>query len=289
MRRRIGGELKKMRDAAGKKIEDAAQALDCSTAKISRLENGKGVPRWRDVRDLIHYYEAGEREDLLNLVETARVSEVDWFDSFQDVTQDESFARYLDLDSSGQFVYLERDAGSIQTYEAALIPGLVQTDEYAEAVCSIIYPQQSDKQRLRFVEFRLARQKALLGQENRPVLSVVLSEAAILRRIGGPKVMLGQLEALLRDLDDRLSAVDFRVIPLAENVRGAFAGAFTIMRFADPLEEDVVHLEGLDDTHYLRGDPAVPRYEAFFAELQGASLSRADSIARITEVVAKLR
>jgi hypothetical protein len=95
-RRRLGTELPTLREAARKKIEDAADALECSTAKISRLESGKGVPRARNVRDLILLYGPKAKRDqdhLLELAEDGRRQ--DWWNDYGDVVQGEMFADHL--------------------------------------------------------------------------------------------------------------------------------------------------------------------------------------------------
>ena len=276
-RRRLGVELRALREAAGKRIEDAAQALDCSTAKISRLETGKGVPFPRDVRDLIQIYgaEAQKRRDyLLDLVSDGRAQ--DWFSTYRDVLQGEMFADHLQ-----RFVELERDAAVIKIFEADLIPGQLQTEEYIDAVCSIVAPERSEKERARFVEFRRERQDALLRQAHPPEMSVILSELAIIRQVGGPGVMRRQLEALVADLDEdtgRLRAVDLRLTPISAGVRGALGGPFIIMKYNDPGDQDIVYLEGREGATYLESDGDVTRYEELFSGLERDSHSRSESI-----------
>jgi transcriptional regulator with XRE-family HTH domain len=283
-RRRLGAELRSLREAAGKRIEDAALALDCSTAKISRLENGKGVPFLRDVRDLIEMYgpEAqAKRDDLFELVAEGRAQ--DWFSNFRDVLQSEMSAEHL-----RQFFELERDASVIKGFEADLIPGLLQTEEYIDAVCSIVFPERSEKERARFVQFRRERQKSLLRQEQPPELNVILSEVAIIRLIGGAAVMRRQLQALLADLDGPLGFVDFRLTPLTAEARGALGGPFTIMKYADPSDQNVVYLEGREGAHYLESDGDVTRYEQIFSGLERDSLSRDESVERLAQEIERL-
>lgn len=283
-RRRLGAELRQLREAAGLKIEDAALALDCSTAKISRLETGKGVPFQRDVRDLIKIYgtAAEERSDfLMELVTEGRAQ--DWFSSFRDVLQGEMFADHL-----ARFVRLERDASVIKTFEADLIPGLLQTEEYIDAVCSIVAPERSEKERARFVQFRRERQDSLLRAGQPPELNVILSEVAIVRRIGGPGVMRRQLEALAAELESKLDFVDFRLTPVAAEAPGALGGPFTVMKYTDPGDQDVVYLEGREGAHYLESDGDVTRYEQIFSGLERDSLSREESLDRLVQDVERL-
>lgn len=283
-RRRLGAELRGLRESAGKRIEDAAQILMCSTAKISRLENGKGVPFERDVRDLIDAYgpEAqAQREYLYELVAEGRAQ--DWFSAFRDV-----FQSAMNADHLHRFYELERDATAIKGFEADLIPGLLQSEEYIDAVCATVFPEQTSKDRARFVEFRRTRQEAVLGQGDSPKLSVVLSEGAILRRIGGVKVMRRQLESLLAEFEGRLASVDFRLTPLEAEAPGALGGPFSIMTYADPGDQNVVYLEGREGAHYLETDEDVVRYEQIFARLTGDSLTRTESLERLGTAIDRL-
>ena len=124
-RRLLGGELRSIREAVGKRIEDAAVRLECSTAKISRLETGKGKPKVRDVRDLLDFY--GSRDEVRNANLLTLASEAqaqDWLSEFRDVIHGDMFADHL-----LQYVTLERDSSALKQYEVDLIPGLLQTPE----------------------------------------------------------------------------------------------------------------------------------------------------------------
>jgi hypothetical protein len=229
---------------------------------------------------------AGEREDLLELAEEGAPQ--DWFSSFRDVFQGELFVDHLAPDNAGRFVYLERDAVVLKQFEAALVPGLLQTAEYIGAVCGLLFPEHTEQDLSRFVEFRLARQRKFFERADSPTLDIVLSEAVIMRRIGGPDIMRRQLEALIDQLTGELRAFDFRLTPLASNVRGSLGGPFIIMLFEDPREQDIVHLEGREGVNYLESNEAVARYEQLFRELKQASLSRHASIERLQAEVKKL-
>jgi transcriptional regulator with XRE-family HTH domain len=280
-RRHLGSELRVRREAAGKKIEDAAKALYCSTAKISRLENGKGVPNPREVQNLIEYYGAtsDERNDqLVQLAVEGRAQ--DWYSSYRDVVKGpSSFADHLELDGPGRFVALEQDAAAIKLFEANLIPGLLQTEEYINEVCSIVFPGCTDEERARFVEFRLERQNVLLRAGQPLDLEVVLDELAIVRGIGSSAIMRRQLESLVEEFaDDR---IDLRLTPLTTVADGAIGGPFSIFRYADPEDQDFVYIEGREGAQYLESDEEVARYEQILADLRRVSLSRVESLQRL--------
>ncbi len=258
--------------------------LFCSTAKISRLENGKGVPFERDVRDLISFYGSiaqARSAELLALVEDGRAQ--DWYSNFRDVLQGD-----MSADHVNRYFELERDADVIKVFEADLIPGLLQTERYIEAVCSIVYPENSQKERDRFVQFRRERQEAVLRRGKPPEFNVILSELAIVRRIGGREVMREQLEALHDDLAGPLSSVDFRLTPLTAEARGALGGPFTILKYVRSEDQDLVYLEGREGATWLETNGDVKRFEQLFSGLERDSLSRDDSVKRLAHAVEQL-
>ena len=226
-RRRLGMDLRGLREAAGLKIEDAARKLECSTAKISRLETGKGVPYARDVRDLIDLYgndAKAHRDELLELVEDGRAQ--DWYSAFRDVTHGGMSADHLI-----RFMELEQDAAEMNIFNVDLIPGLLQTEVYIDAVCSFVYPDSSVDERKRFVQFRRKRQEAVLNRGQKPRLNIVVHELAIVRRMGKPAVMREQLETLRNDLAGPLRDIEFQLVPLRAEARGALGGPFWILKY----------------------------------------------------------
>lgn len=279
-RRRLGSELRRLRDAAGKRIEDAALALECSPAKVSRLENGKGVPRTRDVRDLAALYGIdgrAKREELLDLAVQGQGQ--DWWSDFRDVVHGEMFADHL-----LQYIALERDASTIKTFHPDLVPGLLQTEEYIAAYCSLLYPEQSQRERDRFVDFRKKRQDVVWQAARPPRVSVILSEAVLIRPLGGRAVLRRQLEALRAGLGGSRT-LDLRITPLSTASRGAIGGPFTIVKFAEDSDQDVVYLEGREDATYLEADADVKRYERSFRLLAQESLTRDESVKRLTDEI----
>jgi transcriptional regulator with XRE-family HTH domain len=148
-RRRLGTALRQLRETAGMKIEDAAAVLECSAAKISRLENGKGVPYQRDVRDLVssYGYAAGERlDELLGLAEVGRLP--GRYHDYEGL-----FRRISDPADLYRFYELEIDAAVIKAFEADLVPAILRSNRYVDAVCSMKSPPMTAADRARFVKF----------------------------------------------------------------------------------------------------------------------------------------
>ena len=136
-------------------------------------------------------------------------------------------------------------------------------------------------ERRNFVQLRLKRQEAVLGQSGRVKISVIMSELALLRRVVPDKTMRSQINELVSKLSGDLSWVDFRVTTLIDEPSAALGGPFYIIKFAERQDQDVVYLEGREEPDYLESDEDVSRYESFFAALEKASLSRADSLDRL--------
>jgi transcriptional regulator with XRE-family HTH domain len=283
-RRRLGVELRVLREGAGKRIDDAAAALECSTAKISRLENGKGVPYARDVRDLAALYgdvAKARLDELLELAEDGRAQE--WYSAFKDVLQGDLMADHL-----LRYMTLERDAVEMKLFEPDLIPGLLQSEGYIDAVCSIVAPHYSERERARFVQFRRMRQDEVLSGKEHPELSVIVSQLAIVRMVGGPDVMRDQLLTLRADLSGRLKDIDFRIVPFHAEARGALGGSFAILKYGQIDDQNLVYLEGREGATWLESDGEVSRYEGYFSGLERECLPRDESLDELTRAAERL-
>ncbi|MBV9919432.1 MAG: helix-turn-helix domain-containing protein, partial [Pseudonocardia sp.] len=211
-RRRLGSELKRLREESGKTINDAAGALECSSAKISRLETGKGVPKNRDVRDLLRLYGVDDDELAGRLFALASDGQSQgWWEDYKDLTQ-ETGTEYV-----GRYIALEQEATSILGHEGDMIHGLLQTPEYADALLAALAPDVPADERQRMVELRMRRQVILRERTQLPPLQlrVVLGEPAILRPVGDAKIMQRQLQVIRELVDERSNNVDLRVMPLA--------------------------------------------------------------------------
>jgi transcriptional regulator with XRE-family HTH domain len=124
-----GQELRQLREAAGLTIEEVGQRLEVSPAKISRIETGRVIVRSRDVSDLLDQYgiQGTHRDNLLTLTREAR--QQGWWRSYSDV-----LSAGLDV-----WIGLETEAEAIRLFEVQLVPGLLQTSEYARVVLHAYY------------------------------------------------------------------------------------------------------------------------------------------------------
>jgi transcriptional regulator with XRE-family HTH domain len=271
-RRRLALELRRFRDAAGLTCEEVAEHLECSTSKISRIETGRVSVSPRDVRDMLQLYGVpGPQQD--SLVQLARESrQKGWWHAYSDAIEPR-FATYIGLESA---------ASEIRIYEVTLIPGLLQTEDYARAVIAAGAVDGAPEAVERNVAVRMARQPTLLT-EDPPQLWTVLDEAALHRRVGGSGLMRMQLEHLLEM--SALPNVAIQVLPFGAGAHPAMGRPFVILAFPERADPDVVYLEDLTSALYVENVEEVDRYNMFFNHLRATALSFADSTRLITQVI----
>lgn len=247
-RRRLGTVLRTMRLDAGLNIDEAAKALECSTARVSLIENGKQSTRPKDVREMAKAYGVDDPERVTAAEELAKqTSEKGWWAGFEDVLPP-GFATYVDL---------ETDARGLLAYSAAILNGLLQLPSYARAVNLATVPGATADRLDRLVALRMARQERL-ADDSTFTGWFVLDEAALRRPIGGRETMRAQLAHLLK-----LSAhpnITIQTLPFAKGAHASLDGSFAILRFPDPAQDpDVVYSDGptgniyLETTEYVRG------------------------------------
>lgn len=237
-RRRLGAELRRLRGNAGLKLEDAARALDCSTSKISRLENGKGIPRPSDVDALCRAYGGVaevESEMLHRLVTQSRTR--GWWEPFTEGLRTDRYA----LPAPGRYAAVETDAVGVDAFDLTVLHGLLQTPEYARAVLRNRLPEHAAWEIDQLVHLRRKRHEALTATPPLRLHSVI-DEGVLARATGGPAVMADQLDRLL-ELSE-LPSVRLLVLPFTAGVQRAHAGRFAVLEIPAELGSDLVHTEG---------------------------------------------
>ncbi|QIS14777.1 helix-turn-helix domain-containing protein [Nocardia arthritidis] len=233
----IGGQLRKLREECGITPADAGRHIRGSHAKISRLELGRTGFKERDVADLLTLYgvrDPDQREMVLALVRKA--NRPGWWHPYSDLLPP-WFQTYLGLEGA---------ATLIRTFECHLVPGLLQTREYARAVVALGRRESAEARRR--VELRHKRQQ-ILDARGGPMLWAVLDEAVLRRPIGGATVMREQMEHLVR-MSDRPN-VTIQVIPFLAGGIAAAGTSFTLLRFAEQVLPDIVYLEQVASAMYL--------------------------------------
>jgi transcriptional regulator with XRE-family HTH domain len=269
-RRRLGAELRRLREEAGLTIDRVAEALECSPSKVSRIETGQVSATPRDVRDMLALYRVDD-DRLEAMVQVAREArQRGWWQTFVDVP-----------DGVPAYVGLETAATSIDVYMALIVPALLQTADYARAVIGAVRPDLPRAELDRRVELRLRRQE-LLERDHPPTMRVLLDDTVLRRPVGGPEVMAAQRRRLLEDADR--PAVTLQVLPVDAGAHAGMDGPFTIFGFAAPAEPDVVALDSAADALYLDRPEQVARYRRVFEQLSPAALSPEASAALIARL-----
>lgn len=267
-RRRLGAELRRRREAAGVTIEGVAERLECSASKVSRIETGHTTATPRDVRDMLGIYGVlgVECEELVQIAREAR--QKGWWHPYSTVL-------------TGAYVGLEQAANSVRAYEQQVVPGLLQTEEYAKAMIRAARPDITADEVERRVRVRLNRQ-SLLTQDDPIDLWVVLDEAVISRPVGGDTVMCAQLERLVEAAE--LPNVTVQVLPFEAGAHAGMDGTFAILDFPEPSDPDVVYAENATGGLFLEKSEELRKYVFIFDHIRAAALRPEESVA----VIAKL-
>jgi transcriptional regulator with XRE-family HTH domain len=271
--RRLGSELRRLREASGNTMNDAATALDCSSSKISRIETGGNGIRTTELGILLDLYGIEERERREALTKLARESkEEGWWSHYGDALS----PQHSDL------LGLESDAESIGTWENAVIPALLQSPDYVRALMEAA-PEAFRPERLdQLIEIRLERQ-TLLGRARAPRYCAVVWEPALRSPVGGSQVQMAQLERLRKAAEQ--PNITVQVIPLSAGAHPGFRGAFSMFTFADSPETGAVFIESLTSSHYVDRQADLDAYTAIFDHLRSTALTPSGSLDLITEIM----
>lgn len=259
-RRELGTLLRALRSENGLTVEQVAERLLCSPSKVSRMETGNGLVTPRDVRDLCDLYDVtdeAERERMMRLAHESK--QQGWWHSHD-----------LDFDT---YVGLEEGAVSTRYYHSTIIPGLLQTAEYARAVHEVLIPALDPERIEELVQVRMTRQRRLT-QDHPSRFMVVLDEAVLHRVVGGRRAMADQLSKLL-DMSGRSNIV-IQVLPYDLGAHPAMESNFVILELPAPTS-DVVFVEGLIGSVYLDREYDLDRYHAVFQKLQSMALNPQDT------------
>jgi transcriptional regulator with XRE-family HTH domain len=278
-RRRLAAELRRLRASTGKTAQDVAKVLGWSKAKISRYELAQGGLKPDDVARLVEFYgvQGSQRDQLLALAEEA--THKGWWEAYSDVLTEGHLA----------FIGLEAEATSILEWQINVIPGLLQTEQYAREVLSGYHEVATISPRAiqRRLETRLTRQQLLTRDDPLEYVALV-DESVLYRRRGDRSVMHAQLQRLANIAE--LPNVTIQVVPLRGN-HGLAVDSFAILQFGKAHEttlNDVVSLEHLKGELYVEGDTDTYQFRLAFSHLTEESLSPSESLDLIAETAGQL-
>jgi transcriptional regulator with XRE-family HTH domain len=266
-RRRLAAELRRLREQSGMSATDVAKTLDWQPSRISRIENRQSGITAPDLRKLLDMYEVTDEAQRAYLAELARrLNERGWWQ------------KYAGMIGGGlvDLIGLESEARAIRTYEQELVPGLLQTPEYAHAVFRVGRPTDTNEELKRWVEVRMERQEVLNRSDPPPPrFNVVLSEGALRRPIGGYDVMRRQLEYLMRPRDR--ANITVQVLPFDSGAHPALVAPFTMMTFPDPDDLGLVYVEHATGALFLEEPAELRTYDEIWGTVQASALSPDDT------------
>jgi transcriptional regulator with XRE-family HTH domain len=268
-RRRLGTELRRLREEAHVTIDVVADRLGCSPSKVSRIETGHTSATPRDVKDMLDVYGiAGlESDELVQIAREAR--QKGWWHPYSTVLV-------------GAYVGLEAAARSIRAYEQQVIPGLLQSEDYAVAMIRTARLSDTPLEIDRRVHVRMARQSLLIQDE--PIeLWVVLDEAVLSRPVGGDAVMRDQLMRLIEATE--LPNVTLQVLPFAAGAHAAMDGTFAILDFPEAEDPDVVYAENATGGLFLEKAEELKKYSSIFDTIRAAALTPEESAVMIARLI----
>ena len=262
----LAAELRRLR--ADRTGDEVAAALGWSPSKVSRYELARTGPNQAEVGRLLDYYgvTGPDRDRLLTLARGA--TQKGWWEGYSDDLPEELIS----------LIALEDEASSSWMWQVEVIPGLLQTEDYARQITSVFQrgiplpPRQVERR----VQARLKRQN-VLTRENPLEFSVVLDESAILRRHADARVMRGQLQHLLEV--SQLPNVSVQVFPL-QTLHPVVTSSFLLLQFAwerDTLLHDVVSIEHLQGNIHFEGEIDTHMYRLAFQALSDTALDPEES------------
>ncbi|PJE97371.1 hypothetical protein CUT44_11815 [Streptomyces carminius] len=258
----LGRALRRLREEHGMTIAEVAGRLRCDVSLISRIENGKRPCSQRHFAKLMNLYAVpeDEREELAQLHTATRERRPPWWAQYSDIIS-ASYERFLTFEDAAE---------KVREYQFGIVPGLLQTEEYARAVTGVGFDSLGPDQVGGLVEVRMLRQRNRLHETTRPLTChYVITQAALEFQVGGPRVHREQLGRLL-ELSEH-DRITLQVIPYEKGEEGCQIGGFRVFEFpgdmpAVAFSESVAGSSTLDDPRDLR------RLHRLFRNLAAAAL-----------------
>ncbi|MDG4807648.1 helix-turn-helix transcriptional regulator [Micromonospora sp. WMMD1120] len=263
-RRRLRLALRQLRSERGYSLEDVRQAMEWSLSKVIRIESGTVSISVNDLRALLSFYGVVDPGELGRMIDLARLARRrHWAAEYREYAS----PSYMD------FLGYEDDASRISQYHPFLIPGLLQTEEYARLVVSARPHYRSDGQAAQArVRLRMARQARVFAAGRDSAVRIVLDERA-LKHVGSKEVMREQF----LKIQDLLPRLDLVILKRDSAADPGFVGPFSLHEFDSERDPDVVYLDNQpDDVALVEDADMVDAYKVSFANLYAQAVA-ADS------------
>lgn len=290
-RRRLRNILKRSRESAGITQAAAAQEMSWSVSKLIRIETGAVRISVNDLRALLSYYGITEKAEVDSLIQMARNSRLSsWLADYKGIAGEVYLA----------FLGHEDTAVRSYSFEPILIPGLLQTDEYAANVLQVTRGPKNPSRISTLVDLRIARQERLQSRATEIHLSYVLDESVVRRAVGGREIMRRQITSLIESCEQK--NVTIRIIPFSVGLYRSIRVPFVVLEFNDPADPAILYLEyperealiredgphqDVDESELASPPTTPPTYLQIFGELQQHT-SEAETKRILEDVLADL-
>ncbi len=270
-RRRLGLAVRRLRERAGMSEKQTAYEIGTSQPRMSKIERGRASIGLAEILVLLDRFHITDRDQRAQLIAMAKLADgrgPAWLASYHDILTPNSLA----------YFGLESEARRLRTYRPHLVPDLLHTEDYAQALLEAGLVPDRPPERDRMARLRMARQQIVTRSHDPAELAVVLDEAVLHRPIGGMAVLADQLRHIAKFSESPNILV--QVIPFAGGPHIALGIPFTLMEFGDTPEQadvDVAFLDTVDG--YLLRDRTrdVRRIAAIFGHIRSGALSPEDS------------
>lgn len=268
--RRLAAELRRLRAASEMSREAVGEKTGINGVTLYRIETARTRPQGRTLAALLKLYgvKAAQRDYLTTLCRDAATQ--GWLRPYSGMP--EGYSAYISF---------EDEALSITNYEAMLIPGLLQTEEYATSLIQGLLPTATPSAVQDCVTVRMERKRVLTKPEPLKFWAIV-DEAALRRVVGGAAVMRAQLAALLEAAD--APNITVQVIPFGVGAHPGMLGSLVVMEFPDPMDTDLILIDGMADDQFLESDDHVRKYTTILDVLRAVALSPGDSASLIAQL-----
>ena len=277
-RRRLRGELRVARNGAGLRQDQVISEMGWSMSKIIRIEAGSVTISVSDLKALLPLYKITDPARTSELVELARAAKKpSWVYPYRDIMT----PQFL------QFVEYEGATSIRREFDNVLVPGLLQTAEYAESIIRGYVEKLTAKKLKRLVEVRIKRQELLTTSAEPPLLFFILDEAVVHRNVGSTEIMRRQIHHLI-DLA-KMPHLTIEIIPFSAGAHPAMERRFVTLEFPDPSDDDVLYLETTLDEEIVEQREEVLRYREAFEQLRKISLGPENSVSYLEKLVTEWR
>jgi transcriptional regulator with XRE-family HTH domain len=265
-RRRLRAELRRARLDIGLTQEQVAAAMEWSLSKLIRIENGTVGISLNDLKAILAHYKITDEERVAELIALSRgARERSWWSAYRDVAP-----RLI------QLIEYESASFIIRNFQPMLIPGLLQTEEYATTTVKTLRPQATEQEVSTAVELRMQRQQ-LLQQAETPLMFFIVDEGAVRRAVGGQEAMRRQIQRLIDE--SQKPTVTIEVVPFSSGAHPGMQGPFMLFEFPDAEDDDALYVEGPIDSRWNRDDPEeISSFRERFEVLRDLSLGPEGSV-----------